>query len=125
MTSGWLIFLFLFVLGVTCQGFNQMGIWDIKEPNASFTMDTSTVTNTQTQMTGTPLDALTPFTMLITFLTIIGSGIIAVFSLSALFIGMGWPIGLVGAAVLQMIQLPANLIMFVWLFELWTGRNVG
>lgn len=123
-SGGWYLFLFLFILGVTCQSVNQMGIWNVQEPNMQYVGVTQEqFTQTQTAATQSPLGIFVIYQWVITFMTIIGSGLLAVFSLAALFGAMGWPIGgIIGAACMQMIQLPANLVIFFWLFELWTGR---
>jgi hypothetical protein len=124
MSGGWYLFLFLFILGVTAQGFNQLGLWDVKYADSGYQVTTETIQNAQESAVNSPIGIFVIYAWVISFLTIFFSGILAVLSVSALFYSMGWPIGIVGAAVLQMIQLPANLIMFAWIFELWTGRNV-
>ena len=124
MSGGWYLFLFLFILGVTAQGFNQLGIWDVSYANSGYQVTSDTLNASQEAAVNSPIGIFVIYAWVITFLTIFFSGILAVLSVGALFYSMGWPIGIVGAAVLQMIQLPANLIMFAWMFELWTGRNV-
>ena len=122
-SGGWYIFLFLFILGCCCQGVNQLGIWNVSEPNASYNLSTTQVNQVQQSASqNSPLTIFVIYNWIITFVTIIGSGVLAVLSLGLLFYGMGWPVGIVGVAVLQMIQLPANLVIFMWLFELWTGH---
>ena len=125
MSSGWYLFLFLFILGVTAQGFNQFGIWQVKYPESQFSVTNDMITSTETGVQSSNISIFVIYQWVVTFLTIIGSGVLAVISLGLLFYGMGWPIGIIGAAVLQLIQLPANLIIFVWLFELWTQRSIG
>jgi hypothetical protein len=124
-SGGWYVFLFLFILGITCQTVNQVGIWNhyYSEPNAAYTVQSGDVQNLQnTAVNNSPVGIFVIYVWIVAFLTVIGSGILAVFSIGLLFYGMGWPVGIVGAAVLQLIQLPANIIMLFWLFELWTGR---
>ena len=121
---GWQVFLFLFILGVSCQSINQMGIWNVAEPNMQYSgISQEQINQTQNSaVNNSPVNIFVVYTWIVTFMTIIGSGILAVFSVGTLFYGMGWPVGVVGAAVLQLIQLPANIVVFFWLFELWTGR---
>jgi hypothetical protein len=124
MSGGWYLFLFLFILGVTAQGFNQLGLWDVHYADSGYQVTADMINQSNEAAKTSSPNIFVIYTWVITFLTVFGSGILAVLSVGALFYSMGWPIGLVGAAVLQMIQLPANLIMFAWMFELWTGRNV-
>jgi hypothetical protein len=122
-SGGWYVFLFLFILGVTCQSVNQLAIWKVSEPNAAYSVQSSDVQNLQnTAVNNSPVGIFVIYVWIVAFLTVIGSGILACFSIGLLFYGMGWPTGVVGAALLQLIQLPANLVMLFWLFELWTGR---
>ena len=123
-SGGWQVFLFLFILGVACQSINQMGIWNVAEPNMQYSgISQDQINQTQNSaVNNSPVNIFVVYTWIVTFMTIIGSGILAVFSVGTLFYGMGWPVGVVGAAVIQLIQLPANIVVFFWLFELWTGR---
>ena len=123
-SGGWQVFLFLFILGVSCQSINQMGIWNVAEPNMQYSgISQEQINQTQNSaVNNSPVNIFVVYTWIVTFMTIIGSGVLAVFSVGTLFYGMGWPVGIVGAAVIQLIQLPANVVVFFWLFELWTGR---
>lgn len=125
MSAGWPVFLFLFILGITAQTFTTFGIWDVNYPNAGYTVDTSQVgTSVTAESTQTP-SIIILYTWTMDFLKIIGSGLVAVISLSLLFYAMGWPIGIVGGALLQLIQIPATLVALMWVFELFTGRTIG
>ena len=123
-SGGWYVFLFLFILGISCQSINQLGIWNVNEPNMGYTGVTSEqISDAQNSaVNNSPVNIFVVYTWIVTFMTIIGSGVLAVFSVGALFYGMGWPVGMAGAAIIQLIQLPANIVVFFWLFELWTGR---
>lgn len=125
MSAGWQVFLFLFILGMTAQTFNTFGIWSPQYPNAGFTIDSSTVTSAQGSAQDAPIGIFVIYQWVVTFAVIIGSGITAVFSLGILFYGMGWPVGVLGAALLTLIQVPATLISLTWVYELWTGRVIG
>jgi hypothetical protein len=124
MSGGWYLFLFLFILGVVTQGFNQMGIWDVKYASSGYQVTADTLNATEQGAANSDLGIFVIYTWIYTFVVVFFSGILAVLSVAALFHSMGWPIGIVGDAILTMIQLPANLIMFAWIFELWTGRQV-
>lgn len=122
-SGGWYIFLFLFILGVTCQGMSTMGITNHIFPDTQYVGATSSdLESLQSGALESPLLIFVIYSWVIEFMKIIGAGILAVISVAALFHGMGWPTGVVGDAVLTMIQLPANIIVLFWLFELWTGR---
>lgn len=125
MSGGWQLFLFLFILGIVLQGFNQIGLWSPKYPDAGYTMETSTIEDVQAGAKAASPTIFVIYAWVISFVTIIGSGVVAVLSLGILFWGMGWPMDATSVALLQLIQLPANLIIFAWLFELWTGRPIG
>jgi hypothetical protein len=125
MSAGWPVFLFLFILGISAQTFNTFGIWDVHYPDAGYTVDTSQV-GTSVSAEGSQVPSIfVIYTWTMDFVKIIGSGLVAVISLSFLFYAMGWPIGIVGAALLQLIQIPATLVALMWVFELFTGRNIG
>lgn len=125
MSAGWPIFLFLFILGVTAQTFTMFGIWDVKYPNAGYTVDTGQISSAAQNAKDSPITLFVIYTWTIQFITIICSGLLAVISLSLLFYALGWPIGIIGGALLQLIQIPATLVSLMWVFELITGRNLG
>ena len=124
MSGGWYLFLGLFILGVVTQGFNQMGLWDVHYASSGYQVTSDVINSTEQGATHSDLGIFVIYTWVYTFVVVFFSGILAVLSVSVLFLSMGWPIGLVGAAIMQIIQLPANLVIFAWLFELWTGRQV-
>ena len=124
-SGGWYIFLFLFILGVTCQGINETGIWSVyvSEPNGQFTAPTQDQFNaTQDAALKSPLGIFVIYDWIMTFMKILFSGVIAVFSIPLMLHGIGFSPGIIVDAMIQMIQLPAQIIMFFWLFELWTGH---
>src|SRR5512138_1337668 len=127
MTGGWQIFLFLFILGVVCGSLNEMGIFAswTHLPDTAYTIGEEQIAATGDSVVNQELDALLPIKMLISFVKILVSGVVAVFSLGALFWGLGVPMNAVTIGVLAMIQVTANLIAVFWLFELVTGRSVG
>lgn len=126
MSAGYLIFLFLFILGVVCGSVNEMGLFQQQHmPETQFSITNEQVAQISDDAMNSELNIFVVYTWLVSFVKVIVSGIVATISLSLLFYGMGWPINIVTAACLQMIQLPATLIMFFWVFELITGRSVG
>ena len=127
MSGGWQLFLFLFILGVVAQTWNTFGVpaWTPKYPSAQYTMDQSTIVSTQQSVKDSPISIFVIYTWVVQFFTIIGSGLVAVGSVGLFFYGMGWPVGIIGAGLLQLIQLPANLVIFSWMYELVTGRSIG
>lgn len=127
MSGGWQLFLFLFILGVVAGTFNQFGVaaWGDEKPEMDYTITEGTITSVQESATSSPITIFVIYMWVVAFVTIIFDGILAVLSLGTLFYALGWPVGLLEAALLQILQLPANLIIFAWLFELWTGRSIG
>lgn len=125
MSGGWQIFLFLFILGVVLQSINTMGIWSPRYPNAQYTMEISDISEVEAGAEASPITIFVVYAWIVAFVTVIVSGLVAVISLNLLFYGMGWPVDIVTAACLQIIQTPATLIAFAWVFELWTGRPIG
>ena len=122
-SGGYYTFLFLFILGVVCGSINQIGIWKVSEPNTAYNIQMTDVQHLQdNNVNNSPLTIFVIYAWIVAFCTVIGSGIVAVFSLGLLFYGMGWPVGPVGAAILTMLQAPATVQALFWLFELWTGR---
>jgi len=124
MSGGWILFLFLFILGISAQAVNTFGIWSPQYPDAGYTMSSDVVVSTGQAATQDPITIFVIYAWVMRFVTIFLSGIFAVISLGGLFYGMGWPIGILGAALLQLIQLPANMVIFAWVYELVTGRSI-
>ena len=123
-SGGWQVFLFLFIVGVVCGAFNQMNLWQYHAPQTNYnvTMDNLNAAEEATTQ-GSPLSIFVVYQWVAAFVTVIFSGIVAVFSIGALLYGLGFPTGIIGAALITMIQAPATLIAFMWLYELWTGRQ--
>lgn len=125
MNAGYQIFMALFTIGVVCAGINQIGLWPThKLPSQSFDVTTTQVYGLHDKSRTAEFNFFTMWDLIIAFMTVIGSGFLAVFSLAALFYGLGWPIGVTGAAILQMLQTPATLVMMFFFYEQWTGRVV-
>lgn len=125
MSGGWQIFLFLFILGVTAQTFNTFDIWTPKYPDAGYTVSTTVISDAADSSSKSAPTIFVIYQWTITFVTIFVSGLVAVISLSLLFYAMGWPVGVVGGALLTLIQAPATMVALAWVFELFTGRNIG
>jgi hypothetical protein len=125
MSTGWYLFLFLFIFGIAAQSVNQMGIWDTNYTDTGFTLTTNTVQESVQSVKDAPITVFVVYQWVVNFIVIIGSGIVAVISLPTLFYMLGWPVGTLASALIQLLQLPATLTFFVWIFELVTGRAVG
>ena len=125
MSIGWYQFLFLFILGVTASSFNQMGIWDTHYTDPGFTMSNDVIVSSVEEIQDAPITVFVVYAWVVNFITIIGSGIVAVVSLPAMFYMLGWPMDALSTALIQLFQAPATLTFFVWIFEIVTGRSVG
>ena len=121
-SGGWYTFLFLFILGMTCQTVNTLGFWNVHEPNSQYSVSLNQVTTFSNKATSSPLSIFVIYSWIIDFMTIVGSGLLGVLSIGVLFYAMGWPVGTVGAALLTLIQAPATLQALFWVYELLTGH---
>lgn len=125
MSTGWYLFLFLFIFGVTAQSVNVLGIWDTNYTDARYTISTDAIQSSVQEIQDTPVTVFAPYVWVVNFITILASGIVAAVSLPALFYMIGWPQSLLVNAIIQIIQAPSTLVFFVWIFEIVTGRQIG
>ena len=124
-SGGWQVFLALFIIGVVCQGINQIGVWQVQSYTPGYNVTLEQVNDlSNNAVNNNPMSIFVVYQWVIAFITVIVSGIVAVFSLAALFYWIGWPVNIVTGALIQMLQMPATLIALMWVFELLTGRQV-
>lgn len=124
MNAGYQIFMFLFIFGVMCGAVNELGIWSHKLPNTQYTITQENITTTVTDAQDTPMNFFTVYELVMKFLRVIVTGFLACFSVALVFYGMGFDIPIVGAILLQCIQIPCSLVMLFWFYEQFTGRQV-
>jgi hypothetical protein len=121
-SGGWQIFLALFIIGACAQFINQVGIWNVSEANQQFALNGTEITTYTSQSANSTLSIFVIYQWIVTFVQIIASGLVAELSLGVLFYAMGWPVGVLGAALLTLIQAPATLVSLYWVFEVLTGH---
>ena len=124
MNAGYQIFLFLFTFGVVCGGINALGIFHHKLPQEQYTISNTQVESTVRGAMESPLNFFTMYEVIMKFVGIILMGFLACFSLAAVFYAIGFPIGFVSAAILQIIQTPVTLVMLFFFYEQLSGRAV-
>lgn len=122
------IILFLFILGAVTQGFQELGVtFGVSVPNSGLTISESTVTELESGATSTETSDYSTWTILMSFLRVIGSAVLACFTIIPLCIsifqavGISFDISLILATILQA---PVTLITMFGLYEFWTGRSV-
>lgn len=128
MNGLYTILLFLFIFGAVTQGINEMGVFDVAMPTNGAQMNTSTITNLQSGALGTDLNPWNTIMVLVSFLKVIGAGVLAMFivlpTIYTLFTMAGadptWAMIIGG-----MIQAPITFITLFGLYEWWTGRAVA
>ena len=125
MSSGWYIFLFLLILGVVTGGIGELGIWDTHFTNNQYSMSKSTIEGAVEPVNSVQPTIIAPYQWMMSFFKIIGAGLLAVVSIAAVFWAFGFTSDPVTLFVLAVLQMPEYLIVFVWLFEVVTGRSVG
>jgi hypothetical protein len=127
MTAGYNILLFFVVLGAASGFFSQIGLFGIANHSGNSMAVTNTIINsTQAGASSTQLNIFASFSVLVTFMGVIAGSILAcIVSIPLMLYMLGLPVNPVVAAFLQLIQTPAQYVMFMWLFELWNHSSVG
>jgi hypothetical protein len=121
-SGGWYIFLFCFIFGVVCQSVTTLGIWQVSLPNAQNSVTIQQINQTEKAAQDSPLSIFVIYSWIVMFVTVITAGLISSVSVALYLYGLGWPVGVVGSAIIQILQLPADLVLFYWVFELLTGH---
>jgi len=121
-SGGWQIFLALFIIGASAQFVNSIGIWNVQEGNQQFAIDNSQISTYATSSANSQLSIVVIYQWIVGFVSLIVAGLVAELSLGVLFYAMGWPVGILGAAILTLIQAPATVVSLFWVFELLTGH---
>lgn len=128
MNGLYTILLFLFILGATTQGVNELGVFDTTLPPVNGTqLSAGTVTNLQHGSEGTDLNPLNAVMIFLSFIKVIGAGVLAMFWIAPLISGYFTMAGAdpVWAGIIAtMLQAPLTFITLFGLYEWWTGRSV-
>ena len=127
MNGLYTLMLFLFIFGTVTQGVNEMGLFTVVIPTNGAQMNTSVVTSLQSGALGTDLNPWNTIMILMSFLKVIGAGVIAMFIVLPFIVqiltmgGMAMSQALIVAG---MIQAPITFVTLFGLYEWWTGRWV-
>lgn len=124
-SGGFQIFLFLFILGSTMGVVDQLGIFQVHYATPGYEIQMETLSDAHNAALDSPLSIFVVYIWVVAFLKIIVSGLLAVISFAGLLYALGWPMDTTGALLIQLVQTPATLIAFMWIYELWTGRIIG
>jgi len=119
------ILLFLFVLGAITQGFNELGYFDQKIPDSGISLSENNVEEIHEATLGMEANEFNWIEVIISFMRVIGAGILAMFTIVPMVIGV---MQLVGAdftfsvIVAGILQAPVTYVTLFGLWEFWTGR---
>ena len=113
------IVLFLFILGAVTQGFNEYNVFGVALPNTGLTLESDRAESLHQGALKQPTSEFNWVEVLRTFMSVIGAGVLAVFTIIPLAIKYGVPLGL--AIILQA---PVTLVTIFGLWEWWMGRSV-
>ena len=125
MSSGWYILLFLFTLGVITGAIGELGIWDTHFTNNQYTSTQETLSGAIESVQSVQPTIIAPYQWMMSFFKVIGAGLLAMISVSAVFWAFGFTSDPVTLFAITVLQTPEYLVMFIWLFEVVTGRSVG
>jgi hypothetical protein len=127
MNGLYTILLFLFVFGAVTQGINEMGVFDIVVPTNGAKLNETVISEVQSGATTTSINPFQPIMIGISFMKVLGAGIVAMFFVYKPIIDIFTMVGADGTMIAifaQMLQMPLTFITLVGLFEWWTGRSV-
>jgi hypothetical protein len=122
------ILLFLFCFGAVTAGINQLGIFDYTLPTNGATLDNQTVKDLQSGAETTSLNPFNVISIGISFLSVMGHGVVAMFMVYFTVVDVFAMFGVDGtmAGVLAtIVQAPLTFVALFGLFEWWTGRYVS
>jgi hypothetical protein len=124
MNNGYLIFMFFFVFGSACGFFNATGLWSHQLPNPNYNISDTQLSDINSNVQSTQFDFFTMWYLIMSFLKVIGYGLLAVVSVALVLNGVGLTTGLFGGIIIQVIQAPLQFVMLFFLYEQATGRTV-
>lgn len=127
MNGLYTILLFLFIFGTVTQGINEMGLFSVAMPTTGAQLNSSTITDLQGGAVGTDLNPWNTIMILVSFLKVIGAGVLAMFiilpTIYTLFT-MGGADPTWAMIIAGMLQAPLTFVTLFGLYEWWTGRAV-
>lgn len=121
------IVLVLFIVGAAGQVFNEFNVFGVAIPDSGVTISESQVTEYQSSTNPTTIDDMTFTNIILAGLRILGSAMLAVFTIIPLVVSMLTTVGLdfVTAATLAIfIQVPVWFVTIAGWYEWSTGRSL-
>lgn len=127
MNGLYLILLFLFCFGAVTAGINELGVFDYTMPTNGAQLDNQTVRNIQSGAEKTDLNPFNAVMVLVSFLKVIGAGVLAMFVIAPTIASIFTMVGAdptMAMIIATMVQAPVTFVTLFGLFEWWTGRSV-
>jgi len=122
------ILLFLFIFGAVTQGVNEMKLFDYSMPTNGAMLDNASIKDLQKgSQDATPLNPFYTIMIAVSFLRVIGAGVLAMFVVAPTIMSLATMMGTdatFAAIIATMLQAPLTFITLFGLFEWYTGRPV-
>jgi hypothetical protein len=121
------IVLVLFIFGAVGQCFNEFDVFGVKVPDSGVTISESTVTEYQSSSSPVTVDEFTFTNMILIGLKVLGSAMLAVFTIIPLVISLCQAVGVdfnTAATLAIMIQVPIWFVTIAGWYEWSTGRSL-
>jgi hypothetical protein len=121
------IILVLFIFGAVGQCFNEFQVFGVVIPDSGVTISESTVTEYQSSTSPTTVDDFTWTNIILSGLKILGSAMLAVFTIIPLVISLCQAVGVdfaTAAALALIVQVPIWFVTIAGWYEWSTGRSL-
>jgi hypothetical protein len=121
------IILVLFIFGAVGQCFNEFQVFGVVIPDSGVTISESTVTEYQSSTNPTTVDDFTWTNIILSGLKILGSAMLAVFTIIPLVISLCQAVGVdfaTAATLALIIQVPIWFVTIAGWYEWSTGRSL-
>lgn len=122
------IILVLFIFGAVGQCFNEFDVFGVSIPDSGVTISESQVTDYQSSTNPTTVDDYTWTNIIMAGLRIIGSAMLAVFTIVPLVISLCQMVGVefsTAAMLAVLIQVPVWFVTIFGWYEWSTGRSLA
>lgn len=119
------ILLFLFVLGAVTQGFNELGYFDQQIPDSGLILSESNVQEIHEATLDKEPSDFNWIEVINSFMRVIGAGILAMFTIIPMVIGVMQMVGAeysFSLIVAGILQAPITFVTLFGFWEFWTGR---
>ena len=121
------IILVLFIFGAVGQCFNEFDVFGVTIPDSGVTISESTVTEYQSSTNPTTVDDFTWTNIILSGLKILGSAMLAVFTIIPLVVSLCQSVGVDFATAMTLaliIQVPVWFVSIAGWYEWSTGRSL-